>query len=55
MGNRMSTGPGRPHGEIAYLGEAARMLLSFERPARCRRLEACVPGLRAERSPLRGP
>jgi hypothetical protein len=55
MGNRMSTGPGRPHDEAPYLGEAARMLLSFERPAQGRRLEAVSPGLRAERSPLGGP
>ena len=44
MGNRMSTGPGRPHDEAPYLGEAARMLLSFERPARRRLLAGPGPG-----------
>jgi hypothetical protein len=52
----MSTGPGRPHVRASRPLEAARMLLSFERPAYRRRLErAMSPTASRSASPLRGP
>jgi hypothetical protein len=45
----MSTEPGRPHCRTSGVGEAASMLLSFERPARRRRVRGpMAPGRRAD-------
>jgi hypothetical protein len=41
----MSTGPGRSHAQALRLRDAARMLLSFERPAPRRRLAGQGPEL----------